>query len=342
MNKGSIEQKHFSILCCFAEICKENEIPYVLAEHSAWDAVKFQRYHDKMWETAVMVSDDAWTKLSSLKLDSTYVLYHESPEARSAWFFDKSTTLIDYRDLKRYPLPACGLKIIIAKSTTDEAFSVMRPNGTHFSLTKSELESVSSCILEKTKFPILADIDNYFTLLVSPDWRKKKWPFRIPKRNLEVVFLPNFPFECFTNRPLVKKSLNKWSRLKRKLYWKWRKKKYTPMLKKITKYQSFLSLTEDRFDLWDQYFPKKQYLIQLANNDPLSPELEELLNPYIEKVIKYKKKKMGLYFDQEIYEISLPILEERCGKEFVSAYQNLIPKQHKDKSLESIILQHSK
>lgn len=337
MNKGSIEEKHFSLLCSFANICKEKNISFVLAEHSAWDAIKFHKYHGKMWESSVMLTEDNWGELVNLGISHPYQLYSNQSNPYIAWFFDQTTTLIDYRDLTRYPLPAVGLKIIIARQESDKKLSVARPDGSIFRLSKNDFDKTTLAILENTEFPILANYDNYFSLLVSPKWRNKNWPYAIPKQDIEVIFFSDYPFNQFLKRPIAKKSLSLRKKYSRKLYWKWRDQTYKPNIKKIANFQSYLTLTEDRFRLWEYYYPKKQNLIKLAESSPLEPMLIQELDPYIKTIDKHLKHKLGIYFDEDIFKITLPILENKFGDKYVLNYCKLIPKEHKKNSIDLVL-----
>ncbi|MBR5259989.1 MAG: hypothetical protein IKV48_05920, partial [Eggerthellaceae bacterium] len=53
-------QRHFlKLLCELDELCRQQGVAYSLAEHSAWDAAKFHEYHGGMYDTCVMMTEDA-------------------------------------------------------------------------------------------------------------------------------------------------------------------------------------------------------------------------------------------------------------------------------------------
>ena len=125
----------------------------------------------------------------------------------------------------------------------------------------------------------------------------------------------------------------------RALYDKWRKKCYDgPANAFDKKYKKYLTLTEDRFVCWEHYCPQKGELLAIAASDPKSAELKDRLDLFVKTIDKHCKNGLGLCFDEDILQVTLPILEEEKGRAYVEKYLQQIPREHRSESVERLLV----
>lgn len=332
----SIMQYHFRLLCDFDEFCTKNGINYVLANHSAWDAVKFKKYHDGMFDTSVLLLEDDWKKLLESEMPADVVLSLDSFEGNTARFVNVSTTLIDYRNPNRYKIPAAGINIVVGSREGDGLIRIPRPDGSSILVPSKMFDATTRGVLEKREFPIFENSDSYFSLLVSKEWRKKNWPFAIPKDDIEVLFSAEVPYDEFLSRPVVRASRKKIRTLLRRVYWRWRKEKYAPVIKTLKRYEAFLLRTGTRFILWEQLYPMKEELITLKRNGK-TEELGIRLAPFVSAIEKFYKQGLGITFDREILNLVLPFVREKHGEKYVEKFLSMIPGQYMEEDISNLL-----
>ena len=126
MAASKLQNHFFRLLCEIDDLCSEHEIPYSLAEHSAWDAIKFNEYHGGMYDTCVMMTKEALSRferelkgknLSNRKLVQDGV---GSDTGKTLRYIDTAATLYDFKDPKRFKYATVGVDIrVLADSGND-------------------------------------------------------------------------------------------------------------------------------------------------------------------------------------------------------------------------------
>lgn len=105
------------------------------------------------------------------------------------------------------------------------------------------------------------------------------------------------------------------------------KGKIVPYNRKITGYYAVVDRTERRFAMWEMYMPMKDKLMQLYKEEKFE-ELNELLKPYRSALYACYKKKLGLCFDKDIFDITMKIMEDEGSEEYVKKLRAMVPEKH--------------
>lgn len=256
----------FFLLGVFDVVCKAQGIRYVLANHSAWDAVKYGHYHEKLYDTTVMLERDQFERLLDVSFPAEnhkIVPEDESKEGLTARFIDTNSVLIDYRNPERYAQPVVGIGIVVA-DVDGEVARVKNVKGKTVEMPAALFEDIVPVAFQGSEFPLFADIDAYFAAVATADWRNHMWPYRIPDDCLELMYCGYVPYERFLKQRVVKKSLSSRHRKLRAKYKAWIDEKYEPARQETIREELYLQRTGDRFALWEKYYPQKQELFELA------------------------------------------------------------------------------
>ena len=341
-------QKHFfKLLCEIDDICSEQGIPYSLAEHSAWDAVKFHEYHGGMYDTCIMMTKEAADRFGreiwARALSSRMIVKDGAGKIKekSLRYIDTNTTLYDFKNPNRFEYSAVGVEIRILMPSGN-LYETVNPEGKVLKLPMALFESYGKAEIEGREFPLVFDYDAYFSKLVSKDWGKKKYPYPVPKEPnpaFNLIYSEDLSYTDFFKRPLVKRATSLRGMAVRALYDRWRKKSYDgPANAFERKYKKYLTLTEDRFVCWEHYYSQKGELMSIAANDPKSAELRERLELFVKTIDKHYKNGLGFSFDEDILQVTLPVLEEEKGHAYVEKYLQQIPCEHRRESVAQLLI----
>ncbi len=85
--------------------------------------------------------------------------------------------------------------------------------------------------------------------------------------------------------PVVRRMLRWPNRVFRAKYRDWVREKYNPFYKKTLRYPLYLTRTENRFDLWETYYPLEADLIAMSKDPARAEEFETVLEPLIERMV---------------------------------------------------------
>lgn len=118
----------------------------------------------------------------------------------------------------------------------------------------------------------------------------------------------SFPGTEFMNAMESKGNGAKWYSRKYNKFKSWERSKFKPVWQKRKSFYRYYFLTRDRFYFHEQYCGDNKEKIAALFNQKRYDELYELLKEYLDKLMSYGNKDMGLYFDREIYEISIKTL----------------------------------
>lgn len=343
MGMSKLQRHFFEMLCNIDDACKKHGIQYSLAEHSAWDAVKFGGYHGGMYDTAIMITVDSLPRFEEAVSQAGMMVVEDGVGADKGMTkrcIDPSSTLYDILNPKRFRLGCVGVDVRVLKQGAGERFETVNPKGGIIKLPASLFDEFAEKELEGRAFPIVADFDAYFKVLVREDWEKKNWNFPIPKEPsppYNLIYSATLPFDSFIKRPLARKSTNMFHTAKRGAYSWWRKKYYDRAIKASERGEVYLSLTEDRFVCWEHYYPQKQEILELAKLDPLGAELEERMGLMLETMKKYQKKSIGFTIDEDLLDVALPFLKRDKGEDYVKSLLDKIPTHQRAESIEQLL-----
>ena len=96
---------------------------------------------------------------------------------------------------------------------------------------------------------------------------------------------------------------------------------------KINGYYAIVDRTEKRFAMYEKYMPMKDQLVELYQAEKYE-ELNELLKPYRSALWWCYKKKLGLCFDKDIFDMTMKILEMEGSTSYAAKCRKLVPEQH--------------
>ena len=95
----------------------------------------------------------------------------------------------------------------------------------------------------------------------------------------------------------------------------------------IKHYWDLLFRTGDRFELYEQYAPIRQELLEMRDEGRYD-ELRAALAPYREKLMKNYKLGLGLCFDPEIFDCMLEVLRREGSGALAAELKEMIPPEH--------------
>lgn len=94
------------------------------------------------------------------------------------------------------------------------------------------------------------------------------------------------------------------------------------------RYKWMINRTHERFLLWHKYMPKKETIQYRFEKGDIS-WLRETLAEYIDKLKLFAEKEMTIFFDEEIFEITLRVLNYDGFEELSRKIRKLVPEEHK-------------
>lgn len=96
---------------------------------------------------------------------------------------------------------------------------------------------------------------------------------------------------------------------------------------KINGYYAIVDRTQRRYAMYEMYMPMKSRLLELHRTEQWE-ELNELLKPYRSALWACYKKKLGLCFDKEIFDITMDILLMEGSHSYVRKLRAMVPESH--------------
>lgn len=328
----SLDKHLLRLLKEFDGLCKSNSIRYVLANHSAWDAAKFNKYHGNMYETAVLMERSQFDRLKSVNLPSKRAIVQFKNRGCEAKYADMWSVLLDFKDNPKGSEPYVGIEITIA-DPDESGYKITKPDGTKGVLKKDAFASIGSAAIEGAQFPVFGDLGAYLTVLVDASWKKKTYPYDVPKMDLPVTHVEDIDPELFLSQPVVKESLSTGSQLMRKSYWQWSREEYQPAIKHYAKNKQYLSRTEDRFALWETYYPMKSVILDMSRDPNNNSQVEMLLEELLDKMWFYKKNGLGFSIDEDLLQVCIPYLVKRHGLAETDAFVAMIPQEYREQDI---------
>jgi len=332
-----IELHHLRLLKEIENLANEHGFKYVLANHSAWDAVKFQKYHGNIYETTVMMRPEDVEALRTVLPENRDVIDYDMHGCQ-AKYVDTMSVLLNYRHDPLAQNVMLGIDIVVAEhSGVQGELEITRPEGGSFRVPNSFFDEVGRGVLEETEFNIPGDIDNYFSLVVSEDWQSRNWPYKLFKKSVYVTHVEDMDPKAFTESKAFKQVYNNKMRAFMASYWYWTEKKYNPADKKLAKYGKYLNRTGDRFALWEKYYPQKQQILEMSKDPAKHDELRDILRELLDKIWYYERERLPLSIDEDLLQVCVPFLIEEHGEKKTQIALDRIPKEYRQKSVEDVL-----
>ena len=334
---NAIDKHHFRLLKEIDELSATYGFAYVLANHSTWDAVKFQRYHGDIYETTVMMRAEDLKKLKMVLPSDRDVVDYDL-HGCNAKYVDTMSVLLDYRNDMLAKHPMVGVDIVIAeRSGVEGEYVAGRPDGGSFRFPDTIFDNVSRGCIEDAEFNLPADVDDYLTRLVDDDWRNKTWPYKLFKKTVYVTHVEDMDPKVFLKQPVVRKLYSNKTRAFMAGYWLWLDTTYRPAKKELDKYRNYLQRTEDRFNLWEKYYPQKQKILDMANDSAKHDELREILRDLLDKIWHYERVRVPLSIDEDLLQVCIPFLIEEHGEKKTQIAIDRIPQEFREKSVADVL-----
>lgn len=334
---NAIEKHHFRLLKEIEDLSAEYGFTYVLANHSAWDAVKFQKYHGNIYETTVMMRAEDVEALRRVLPENRDITPYDQHGCQ-AKYVDTMSVLLNFRHDMAAQYPMVGIDIVIAEpSGVEHEYVAGRPDGGSFRFPDTFFSNVSRGVIEDAEFNLPGDVDDYLTRIVSEDWQNKNWPHKLFKKNVYVSHVEDMDPKVFLKQPAVKKVYNNRARAFFGAYWLWLDKRYNPADKRLSKYREYLNRTDDRFILWEKYYPQKQMILEMAKDPSKHDELRDILRDLLVKIWYYERARVPLSIDEELLQVCIPFLIEEHGEKKTQIAIDRIPKEFREKSVEDVL-----
>lgn len=128
------------------------------------------------------------------------------------------------------------------------------------------------------------------------------------KKRDSVVWMENVPYTEY-DKMLEKHSysLKKFKETNVK-YGKWKRDNFDKYLILRRKYYNYMFATGDRFRLWKEFNPEKIALVKVLFEMGYYDECYELLEEYITLLKEYRRHKITLYFNRDMFLIALKLM----------------------------------
>lgn len=185
------------------------------------------------------------------------------------------------------------------------------------------LDAVSTVTLEGCTFPTFADPETYFLKEYGKNWQTCKPEYLVASSSLLVS--ANVSYREYILR--AKDQINYKAIQKQKIKLDLIQAKVSLYNHKINGYYAIVDRTQRRFAMYEKYMPMKEQLVQLHKEERWD-ELNELLKPYRSALWACYKKKLGLCFDKDIFEMTMDILLREGSKTYVRKLRAMVPEEH--------------
>lgn len=177
--------------------------------------------------------------------------------------------------------------------------------------------------LEGQAFPTFGELETYLEIAFGENYAACKPSYLAPSSSL--LASANVSYQEYIRRS--KERINYKSIQKKKIKLDLIQAKVSLYNHKINGYYAIVDRTQRRFAMYEMYMPMKSQLVQLHKEERWE-ELNELLKPYRSALWACYKKKLGLCFDKEIFDITMDILLLEGSKTYVRKLRAMVPEAH--------------
>ena len=185
------------------------------------------------------------------------------------------------------------------------------------------IKTQTTVTLEGHSFPTFAELETYLEIAFGENYATRKPSYLTPSSSL--LASANVSYQEYIRRS--KERINYKDIQKKKLKLDLIQAKVSFYNRKINNYYAIVDRTQRRFAMYEMYMPMKSQLVQLHKEERWE-ELNELLKPYRSALWACYKKKLGLCFDKEIFDITMDVLLMEGSTSYVRKLRTMVPEAH--------------
>lgn len=330
--KKSYQNNLLTLLGEISHASASHSIPFVCANRLAWDVLKFGAYHDSTHDAFIAIcSEDAERLEQALGVNSHRCFESYQDKGMGVLrYVDNGSFYYDLLDTRPIRKPGLAVDILLLDFSQSQHCKYIF-DGKEFDFSKSDFFPASQeKEFEGILLPLPANVDKYFSALISQKWKTSTYTGSIHRERKEALCDPSLPFEVALETPFFSQILFD-KKFKQRKVFDYIQKKIQPVEQKANRYDRMRRLTARRFHHWEQIYPKFE-LLQACSKE----ERRTILDPYLKDIYRYVSKyQLGLYIDDIVDALARPYIIEEKGDGFYKRYESLIPKSHKIPSLES-------
>ena len=202
------------------------------------------------------------------------------------------------------------------------------PRGKRQAFPADFFDKLDRGVFEGIEVSVPADPAAYFTKRHGKNWDSKLKKYREKQVKYETIFDLDMPYAEFLRRS-SEKGVDFDTLIRTRCDCiMWQKDHVEPLEKKISAEMLLIRRTADRIRLWEKYYPMKDDLIHLREEENWD-ELGKKLAENITCIEKWQGNKMGFCFDNTIFDITCDVLQHRGRDEYVKKIRALVPAEHK-------------
>lgn len=196
--------------------------------------------------------------------------------------------------------------------------------GGKFHYPRELLNQRTTVTLEGRNYQTFGDTNGYLTEIYGEDYMTVTPKFA--KASATLLISTIVPFDKYLETAAAQ-GLDFVKIQQNKLAYDSQQQRVSKYNKKIDKYYAIVDRTDKRYALYEKYMPMKQELLKLHKEEKFE-ELNELLKPYRSDLWSCYKKKLGLCFDKEIFEITMDLLCREGSEAYAQKLRDMVPPQH--------------
>lgn len=185
------------------------------------------------------------------------------------------------------------------------------------------IKEQSTITLEGHEFPTFADIEEYLHTCYGDNYATCTPKYVKPSSSL--LLSATVSYQEYVRRSKEKIDYKKVQ--KKKLSLDMIQSKVGFYNVRINGYYAIVDRTQRRFAMHEMYMPLKAQIVELHRTEQWD-ELNELLKPYRSALWACYKKKLGLCFDKEIFDITMDVLLREGSKSYVRKLRAMVPEEH--------------
>lgn len=186
------------------------------------------------------------------------------------------------------------------------------------------VKGAQTVALEGKVFPIFADPEGYLLTAYGEDYSTVIPKYYKPSASL--LASVNISFRQFVETA-KERNLDLKTIQKKKTKCDLLQAKVSFYNRQIDRYYAIVERTEKRYALYETYMPMKEELLRLDREERYE-ELNDLLKPYRSALWAFYKKKLGLCFDREIFDLTMKILVMEGQEKYAKNLRALVPDEH--------------
>lgn len=187
----------------------------------------------------------------------------------------------------------------------------------------SLIKEQTSLTLEGHPFPCFADVEDYLLTCYGENYATCQPKYLTPSSSL--LMSVNVSYKEYLRRTANR--INYKSVQKKKMRLNLIQAKVSFYNSRINRYYAVVDRTQRRYAMYEMYMPMKDELLELYRTERWE-ELNERLKPYRSALWACYKKKLGLCFDKEIFDITMDVLLREGSTSYVRKLRAMVPASH--------------